>query len=402
MPNNVDSVTVDVQLFGRTLLKFLKSKLVAVGLVDRSYEGAAAAPGDEIEVPWVTVAGDAAIRAINGPATASDVASHKIRVRMQHIYKAVQFDNLQKLFSSVDLWTEAARQLAYKIAKKADSIVCGLHSEIPYYAGATDSTTIFPGTGDPLIYVNTARKILMQNEADMDGLNLILNPTEAFNYRSKDQLRKVNESGDSSLLRDGNLGRVLGVNVWESQQIQNETLSVAAETASPGAVVGAHSLGATSLSVNSVGAGSVQAGTSFTIAGITNGTGQLVRFVVTADATITGNAATLVIHPPLPSALSGSEAVTFTEVTSPPSSMNLLFSPGAILAVARPVAPFVGNSGINSETVTDEQTGLSIRIAIQSKLLDATAGYQEAIAADMVFGAKVKRPEFAVKLTGAV
>jgi hypothetical protein len=74
-----------------------------------------------------------------------------------------------------------------------------------------------------------------------------------------------------------------------------------------GAVVGAHIAGVTSLAVNGLGSEAyVPEDTTFLIAGDTT------VYTVTADATISTNAATLSIYPALAVGVSGSEVVTFT------------------------------------------------------------------------------------------
>jgi hypothetical protein len=327
--------------------------------------------------------------------------SFTANVTMTQIYQGVTVDNLQNLFSSVNMMEEAARQLAYNIAAAADAQVAALHTHIPYVVGKTDGTASFNST-DILKPLNDARKQLMLNRSPMDDLVAVLGPTEAANFRSLSQLQKVNEAGGPNLLRNGEMGQILGFRIMESQQIAtNVVMNDSSVTATPGAVNNAsgYPVGTTTMAINSLGAGTVPAGTSFYVKTI-SGT----KYTVTAPATITTNAATITFSPPLRDAVANSDAVVITEYTNAAGgeSFGLAFNRNAILAVARPTHPFQAGSGINSVIVTDDQTGLSIRVATQSKLLDSSAGYSESIAADLVFGCEVVRPESAVKIAGAV
>lgn len=390
MANAITSITTDLTTFGRILLAETRSRMVAARLAVRGNPAGASMIGNKIEIPDLDVSGDAATLAIGGTASASDVTSTKRTLTVERIYKAVTVDNLENVFSSVDMMTRMASRIAYKVAKKCDSIVCGLWNEIPYEVGKLDGSAVFNSTDKHTVLAD-AYKTLFDNEADLDGLVAILGSKEANAFRKLDNLWKVNEAGNSDVLRTQFLGSILGFTLYESQQIQDQLTSVAAETSSPGAVVGAHAVGVTSLSVNGLGTGTVKKGTTFALGSY--------RYVVTADATITTNAATLLIYPALKEAQSGSEAVTFTEHSTAASSQNLAFHPEAIRTVSVAPAPFREGSGVASAVVSDPQTGLSIRVAAESKLLGAP-GYTESLSADVIFGAKVVRPEWAVRITG--
>lgn len=403
MANSITSVSDGLTFIGRSFLRNLKSKNLLLRRVNTTYlEGWSY--GQTFSIPSLDISGGAAIRLVGGAAVADDIVALTRSFSKQQIYKAVKIENLQMLWSSVDLMAKVGERLAYKVGKKADSIVAGLWNQIPYEVGTLDGTSCWDPTAatDQFKPLNDALILLGQNDADTDNLTAVFNVYEAGQIRRIPGLWKVNESGTNDMLRRAEIGPLAGFDVLWSQQIQNATLSVAAETASPGAVVGAHSIGATSLAVNGLGAGTVKAGTTFTIAGVTNDEGGLRGFVVTTDATITSNAATLVINPPLPQALAGSEVVTFREHTQP-GSMNLAFHRDAFAVAIQGMANFMPGTGVAVENVTDETTGLSVQIAMKSNLLGgAGTAYTTEIAASVIAGAGVAMPELAVRISGHV
>jgi hypothetical protein len=187
---------------------------------------------------------------------------------------------------------------------------------------------------------------------------------------------------------------VFGFEVHESQNIADATTSTAGEASSPGTVTGVHAIGATSLTMGGLGAGTLKKGTSFSIATVPG------RYVVNADATITGNAATATIYPALKAATAGAEAITFRETTAA-QGQNLAFHPDALLVLSRNPAPLGG--GVSESTVSDPQTGLALRVSSKGYLL-GTAGnaYRSELALDCVVAYKWIRPDFAVRITGAV
>lgn len=404
MSNSIANVAEGLTYIGRKLLSNLKSRNLLVKRTNTSYLKGWAY-GATFEIPDVDVSGPAATRAIGGAAVASDLVSLTRTFTKAQIYKGVRIDNLQLLFSSVDLMEKAAERLAYKVTKKADGIVAGLWNQVPYETGTLDGTSCWSptATSDLFAPLNAALRILGENDADMiGGLTAVFNPREASIMRAIPGLYKANESGSTDMLRAAEIGNIMGFDVLWSQQIQNATLSSSSQTASPGAVVGAHAANAKTLVVNGLGTGTVKAGTTFSIAGLVNDEGYSVRFAVTTDATITSNAASLAIHPPLPSALAGSEAVSFTE-HSAPGSMNLAFTRDAIATAWQGMANFMEGTGVAVSNIVDEQTGLSVQLAAESNVLgDAGIAYSTAITASLVFGAGIARPEQIIKITGQI
>lgn len=395
MSNNLGSVAEDLTYFGSEVLSQLQNRLTLVQTVRRSYQGAEESAGSNVQIPYITISGGATARAIGGAATASDVDAQYTTVVLGQIYQAASIDNLQKTFQNIDLMAETAARLAYNLAAASDSKIAALWNEIPNEVGTLDGTSIFNATDDINVFA-AARKKLSANQAplDLNNIHAVINPSEAYALRTLTSYKQANFSGTAEGRRTGDLYDTFGFQIHESQQIQDATLSVAAEWLSPGAVVGAFAKGASAVAINSVGVGTIKKGSTFTI-----GTAA---YSVTADATITANAATVSIYPKLKVALVGGEAVTAV-VHSADASMNLMYHSDAFLFVARPSAAFAQGSGVTSVVVRDPQTGLGLRVSHQSQLLgSAGVAMTESILVDIVCGAKTVRPEWAIKATGQI
>ncbi len=394
MANALNSVAEDLTFFGQEVLYQLQNNLKLVPTVSRSYRGAEAAPGSIVQVPLIDVSGSAATRAVQGAVTAADVTSSYVNVTMQQIYKAVSIDNLSRTFANVDLMSETAYRIAYLVAEKADSIVAALWNKIPYEAGEVDGTGFFNSTDDT-DHLAEILKQLVANKAPTDNLSFVMNPSEALNLRKLSSYKQAYFSGDGGEgRRTGDLKPILGFKLYESQQIANATLSTAAQWGTTPAAAAGSAVGASTISLNALGTGTIKAGPTLVHTASGN------SYSVTADATITSNAAVVSVFPKVRSTITTSD--TFTKTNhSAAGSMNFAYHRDAILAVARPQAAFASGSGVTSVVATDPQTGLSIRLSHQSTLI-GNPGMQEAIVADLVFGADVVRPEFIVKGTGQV
>jgi hypothetical protein len=393
MSNTLSSVAEDLTFFGQEVLYQLQNNLKLVPTVRRNYRGAEAAPGSHIQIPLVDVSGSASTRAVQGAATASDVSSSYVTVDMQQIYKAVTIDNLSRTFANVDLMSETAYRIAYLVAEKADSIVAALWNKVPYEAGSADGTGFFATTPDT-DHLAEILKQLVANKAPTDNLSFVMNPSEALNLRKLASYKQAYFSGDGGEgRRTGDLKPIYGFKLFESQQIGNATLATTSQWGTPIAS-GGSAVGASTIALSGLGSGTIPAGSYLKH----TASGQ--QYVVSATATISGNAATVTVFPKVRSTVTTSDAFTFTG-HSAAGSMNLAYHQDAILAVARPSSAFAAGSGVTSVVAQDPQTGLGIRISHQSTLL-GNPGMQEVIVADLVFGADVVRPEFIVKGTGQV
>lgn len=397
MSNSLNPITTDLSVFGNLVLEQLQPRLVMLRRVMLGVP-VPATYGDEIQISDISVSGNASTRAVGGAATASDLVALTRTITKTNIYKAVKLDNLEVFFSNIGLMERAARQIARAVAREVDATILRLvDTDVPYEVGQVDGSSCMD---EAQKYLSLAYQKLMQNGADMEQLFCVLGSAEAHQFRQNSNLYKVNEAGSADLLRNAVLGRVLGFEIIESQQVVTSTLST--NTATTGtASVSAASLGATSISAASLGTGTIKKGTTFVISTVNNALGNSIGFVVTSDAAISGNAATLPIYPALPVALAGTETLTFTD-HSAAGSMNLAWDKDSILAYVAAPAAFPDGTGIASTTVTDEQSGLSIRIAAKSNLLGSSgSAYNTELAADTMFGAKVVRPEGTVKITGS-
>ena len=199
-----------------------------------------------------------------------------------------------------------------------------------------------------------AKKILDDNGAPASDRSSVIDTTAGVSLRSTSNLYKVNEGGDSTMLRQGVLGSLFNFAIRESAQVQTTTKGTGASATTNAA---GYAIGATTLTIAAAGTGTIVAGDIVTFAGDSN------KYVVAtgiADVSVGG---TIVIAAPgLRVAMS---AATKAITVFGTSTRNCAFSRNAIVLATRlPVIPDGGDMALDRATITDPRSGLSFEIAM--------------------------------------
>lgn len=234
--------------------------------------------------------------------------------------------------------------------------------------------------------VNAVRQILFDNGCPMDGnISLVMDSLAGTNLRNLSNLYKVNEAGESTLLRRGTLVDISGIMLKESAGIATHTSGTASSATTDGS---AHAVGATTITLASAGSGTLLAGD---VIGLANDTAN--KYVLYSGDASTANGGTFVLNAPGLRKATGASAraITVTADFTP----NVAFHKNAIELVMRPPAlPPGGDAAVDRTTVYDEKSGLVFEVALykgyQKQMLDITTHYQ----------AKVWKPAFVALLIG--
>jgi hypothetical protein len=254
-------------------------------------------------------------------------------------------------------------------------------------AASAGASRAFGATADtaPLISdFSQAKKILDDNGAPGSDRHAILSTAGGVAVRGYSNLFKVNEGGDTTLLRQGQLGDLYGFALRESAQVVRPTAG-----GMTGALVnGALSIGATAIvfdtgTVNTTG---FVAGDIITIAGDTN------KYVVTTGLAAASGTITIAA-PGLLRAAADNAAITVFGT----SSRNCAFSRNAIVLATRlPAIPPQGDMAIDRQVITDPRTGLSFELAMYP-------GYRmNTYHVSLAWGITVFKPEHLAIIIGGV
>ncbi len=197
-----------------------------------------------------------------------------------------------------------------------------------------------------------AKKILDDNGAPISDRHSVIDTTAGVALRSTSNLYKVNEGGDASLLRQGLLGNLFGLDIRESAQIQTATAGTGANYTTTNA---GYAIGTTTLHVIT-GTGTILAGDIVTFAGDTN------KYVIATGFAGDGTGDIVLAAPGLRKAMStATKAMTILGT----STRNCAFSRNAIILGTRlPAAPPQGDMAIDKQTITDPRSGISFELAL--------------------------------------
>lgn len=241
----------------------------------------------------------------------------------------------------VNQFAQAMRTLCNEI--EGDLSTLYLASSRAYgVAGTTPFSIDLSGTANIL-------KVLLDNGAPNSDLQLVMNTTAGANLRTLGQVNKVNESGDTSLLRQGVLLDIHGFALRESAKVKSVTKGTGTSyQVNNGA---GYNEGDTIIAVDS-GTGTILAGDVITFAGDTN------KYVVASA--ITGGSV-VISEPGLRQDTSDNTAITVGNNYA----ANMAFSRSAIaLATRAPALPEEGDMADDRTMITDPVSGLSFEVAL--------------------------------------
>lgn len=239
-----------------------------------------------------------------------------------------------------------------QIAQGLRALVNEIEVDIAVAAGLGASRAFGAAAGTAPLFTDwaQAKKILDDNGAPISMRSSVVNTTAGVALRSTSNLYKVNEGGDATLLRQGVLGNLFGIDIRESAQIQTTTAGTGASYTTTAA---GFAVGTTSIPIIT-GTGTVLAGDIVIFAGDTN------KYVVATGVAAPG---TIVLAAPgLQVAMS---AATKAMTILGTSTRNFAFSRNAItLATRLPMIPEGGDLRLDSKVITDDRSGISFELSL--------------------------------------
>jgi len=215
--------------------------------------------------------------------------------------------------------------------------------------GASRAVGTTAGTAPILADFAGAQKILTDNGAPQTGRSVVIDTTAGVSLRGVSSLYKVNEAGDSGLLRNGVLGSLYGFDLRESAGISSATAGTGASYTTTAA---GFAVGTTAIPLIT-GTGTVLAGDIVTFAGDTN------KYVVAAGVSAPGTIT--LAAPGLRVAMSAAtKAMTIVGT----AARNIALSRNAITLATRLPKFQAGDQAADRYVMTDPNTGISFEITM--------------------------------------
>lgn len=374
MPNTL----LTVKEIAREALPILVNQLVFPALVYQDYSADFKGRGDTvtIKVPPAYTAnefdGEIDIQAANYGSV--DVSMDKLAD------VSVEVTSKDLALKMADFLKQQVEPMSIALAEKINADGLALAKDIPYFSGTAGTT---PDAVDDIMSIrqglnarkvlSTKRRAIWDVEADA---KLTLN----------DKLIKQNESGSTDALREGTIGRVLGIDNYFSQAVYVHTAGGATAATAPKAN-GDVEAGATTMAIDATAmTGKLLKGDLFTIGTKT--------YVVTADtANASANAiAAVSFYPAAPAGgIANDTSIVFAEATAGGSVRNIGFNERAFAFVTRSL-PLP--EGANGYTVS--YNGITLRVVIAYDI----STKKQIMSMDVLYGLKTIYPELAEAVLG--
>lgn len=234
------------ELWSSEILMALRAQLVFAqpGLVNRDYEGDITQAGDTVHI--ITI-GDPGVRDYTPGAdiTWDELSdSEQTLVVDQKKYFAFKVDDVNKRQAAGDFTAAAGVNTAYGMSSAVDTYISGLmNAASTQLTGATSAAPLALASTSPNDaydkLIVPLRSAMSKAKIPLTGRYLVVN-SDVYGLLLRDsRFIKVNESGSEDGLRNGQVGRIAGFDVFESQ-----TCPVDATSSDP-VVIAGHPMGLT-------------------------------------------------------------------------------------------------------------------------------------------------------------
>lgn len=227
--------------------------------------------------------------------------------------------------------------------------------------------------------LNNLTKVLKDLEdagAPTSELQAVLNTQSGMNLRNLTQLQKINEAGETSLLRRGSLGDLFGFTLRESAGMKHVKGTGSGYLTNSDALA----IGDTTVPVDT-GTGTILPGDIVLFQGDDN------FYVVKSYDSATKN---ITLASGLKTAVGDNKTVTIQSYKP-----NAFFSRGSIVLANRvPYVPSRGDIAIDRQVITDPLTGIPYELAVWG------GAYQNSVTIATAWGVKNIKPENTVALVG--
>ncbi|MGB0749065.1 MAG: P22 phage major capsid protein family protein [Magnetospiraceae bacterium] len=372
------------KILARGLLT-LREQAVMPRLVNLDYGSDAAEKGDTIDVPIPTAKTAQDVTPSEVPPATADSTPGKVQIALDN-WKHVDFKLSDRDLMEVDRERHfLPLEMAEAVRALANEVNLSLHQQYKGIYGfvGTAATTPFGSDATEAI---AARKALLTQAAPKTDRRIVLDFDAETNALALPDFADVEKTGESGVKVEGETGRKYGFDWFSDDTVQTHTAGTLTGTI---AVSGAHALGATSIILATDGGEAVNLleGDVVTFAGDTQ------TYVVGADVNI-GASTTggITIYPGLKVALAGGEQIS----VKGDHVVNLAFHRDAFAFANRPLAQGTAEMALGNGIVsmTDPQTGISMRLEVSRQ------HKQTVWDLDILWGAKLVRPELACRIAG--
>lgn len=383
MPNTF----LTVNEIAKRALPILQSNLVMPALINVDYSDTFTKKGDTIQVerPAVYVADE-----FGSTINLQNINPRPILVKMDKIADvSVEVTAKQLALDNVEFDRLVLQPAITAIAEKINADGLALYKYVPGYAGTAGTTP------DGLDDFANASKVLNDNKVPMSNRKAVWNTSAQAKFTVLDAIVNAEKSGSNEALKEGSLGRIMGLDNFMSQAVKTHTAggytaladvkaTCDVDNNATDATTGFEYSVFTMASTAGASTAKLEAGDIFTCNGK-----QHVVLAQTAAA-VAGDIAAVKVYPALAADITAQD-VTFPDVTARAHVANLAFHRDAFAFVTRPLEPTPG-----AESYTVKFGNLTLRVT-----MDYDINTKKTIMSiDTLYGYAPLYPELATQILG--
>jgi len=344
-------------------------------LVTRKYEELAGQKGSTIDVPIPSSVPVVDVVPANlAPNPADQVPTHVgiVLDRWKEApFQLTDKEMMEVMEGTIPMMAEAA---IASLVNEVDTYLLSLYTSFYSFTGTPGITPFASSTVD----ATEVARLLNNEKAPMDPRWMVLNPNAQANALNLRAFQDISWSGSADVIANGEINRRLGFGWVMDQNVQTHT----AGTGAGYLVNGTPAVGAKIVPVDT-GTGTLVVGDIITFAG------DLQTYVITVA--FAGGAGNINIEPGL--RIAPPDDTVITKKAS--HVVNLGFHRDAIALVSRPLADQADEGfPVFMRTAIDPLSGLVLRLEVTREYKRRRFSY------DILYGAKVIRPELGVRLAG--
>lgn len=357
----------------RAMLPILQDNLVFPALAYTDYSDTFSKKGDTIQVkkPPVYVADE-----FSDNISVQDVKEESVLVTLDKIADvSVALSAKEMALNVEDFSEQVLKPAAIAIAEKINADGLSLYKDIPYTCGTAGTT---PSTLEAFA---EAGKALNDAKAPFSMRYAVWDSAALAKFQTIPAVVNAEKCGSTEALRDGSIGKILGMENYMSQQVCKHTTGTISATSGL-SLLEAADAGDTSITIEaSAGSlsGNVKKGDVFVLGGQ--------NYVATADAQASSNSIVVNIYPAIKENVAAESEVTMIG----DHTANLAFHKNAFGFVTRPLELARG-----ADSYVTSFGGITLRVTLDYDI----STKKQTMSIDTLYGFKTLYPELAVRMLG--
>lgn len=332
----------------------------------------------------VVTPGTADVNDFTGTLTPRDITETEIDLTIErHFVDSIVLTSVQKTLELQSFLDQVVAPIMAGFMDALGEYVLSKARQVPFHSGTAGAP---PST---IADIANVGQVLSTNRAAKRGRMAVVDEFAEAQMIVIPQFTDTDKRGDNgSALREGSMGRVLGIEHFMDQGIEKHVAGTM-QTETPLVDVGGDvQPGATSMDIDDTGAGTqtIAEGDLFTVDGTPGYQGVFTNTTTAIAGQITG----ATFFPPAPAGGfiddSGINIVAS-------HTKNIVWSPGAFTAVAFPP---VASDATPSRAFFDAESGLGVLVTFDRN----STNLVDTVTFEMLAGALARQPELAVVLLG--